>query len=129
MGIWARGRPRPSPSMSTAAVSTTPTPTASITTATPTTPTPPPTTTSSSVRLRLSPSTATTATTTPGPTVLQDLRLLQLQTLLLWPLRLQGILLSGELTLDGLPRILTSTKTKNNTAKNLFQKKPCIKQN
>jgi len=38
------------------------------------------------------------------------------------------MVLSGELTLDGLPRILTTTKTKY-TAKNLFQKKPCIKQN
>merc|ERR1712045_761462 len=44
--------------------------------------------------------------------LLQDLRLLQLQALLLWPLRLQGILLSGELTLDGLPMISTTTKTK-----------------
>merc|ERR1711923_155324 len=44
--------------------------------------------------------------------LLQDLRLLQLQALLLWPLRLQGILLSGELTLDGLPRISTTTNTK-----------------
>merc|ERR1711978_807352 len=62
--------------------------------------------------------------------LLQGLRLLQLQALLLWHLRIQGILLSGELTLDGLPRISTSTTTKTKyTAKNLFQKKPCIKQN
>merc|ERR1712165_511291 len=44
--------------------------------------------------------------------LLQGLRLLQLQALLLRPLRLQGILLSDELTLDGL-RISTTTKTKN----------------
>merc|ERR1712038_337461 len=60
--------------------------------------------------------------------LLQDLRLLQLQALLLQPLRLQGILVNNE-PRTGLPRISTSTKTKNNTAKNLFQKKPCIKQN
>merc|ERR1712109_108557 len=58
--------------------------------------------------------------------LLQDLRLLQLQALLLQPLRLQGILVNNE-PRTGLPRI--STSTKNNTAKNLFQKKPCIKQN
>merc|ERR1711974_282230 len=100
-----------------------------ITTATPATPTPPPTATSSSVRPRLSPVRLLRQLLLQALRLLQDLRLLQLQAPLLWPLRLQGILLSGELTLDGLPRILTSTKTKNNTAKNLFQKKPCIKQN
>merc|ERR1712122_215654 len=60
--------------------------------------------------------------------LLQDLWLLQLQALLLQPLRLQGILVMSYYELD-CQGFRPRPRPKNYTAKNLFQKKPCIKQN